>query len=382
MTGPSLLGGSGELRDGPVLDAVRSFLAAGHVPPSAALVVACSGGADSLALAAAVHAAAGEHPLVLATVDHGLQPGSAEVAREVAEVARAIGYARVEILPVRVTGPGGTEAAARTARYTALRGLASSLGPQTAVLLAHTADDQAETVLLGLARGSGPRSIAGMRPWRAPWGRPLLAVRRTDAEAACAAAGLAPWQDPQNADPSFTRVRLRREVLPQLEQVLGGGVASALARTAELMADDLAALDELAERALVTTERTVPANGSGAGPGPEIGAGSTGADPGSQIGAGSTGAGPGSEIGAGSAGAGPALDRAALAAWPAAVRRRALRLWVARRVGVTELTYQHLVRLDGLVTVGRSGSAVRLPGGIDVTRHGDRLVLAPKPPAP
>ena len=351
VTGPSLLGGSGELRDGPVLAAVRSFLAAGHVPDGAPLVVACSGGADSLALAAAVRSVAGERQAVLATVDHGLQPGSAEVARSVAEVARAIGYPRIEVLPVRVTGPGGTEAAARDARYTALRELAFSLGPEAAVLLAHTADDQAETVLLGLARGSGPRSVAGMRPWRAPWGRPLLAVRRADTEAACAAAGLVPWQDPHNADPSFTRVRLRREVLPLLEEVLGGGVAPALARTAELMASDLAALDAIAERALAAAERTVPGDDSGVGPRPGSADRPTGV--------------------------GPDLECSALAAWPDAVRRRALRAWIARWVGVTELTYRHLVRLDGLVTAGRSGSAVRLPGGIDVTRLGDRLVLGP-----
>ena len=102
-------------------------------------------------------------------------------------------------------------------------------------------------MLLGLARGSGPRSIAGMRPWRPPWGRPLLGVSRADTESACRAAGLEPWQDPHNRDPAFTRVRLRHEVLPLLDEVLGGGVRRALARTAELMAQDLDALDELAE---------------------------------------------------------------------------------------------------------------------------------------
>ncbi len=330
MTGPRVGAGAGGLPpEHPVAGAVRRWLDAGHVAPTAPLVVACSGGADSLALAAAVMAVAGNRPLAVATVDHGLQDGSDEVARAVAGTARALGYPRADVLTVTVRGSGGTEAAARDARYAALRDLAGSLGPGTAVLLAHTTDDQAETVLLGLARGSGPRSIAGMRPWRAPWGRPLLTIRRSDTEAACAAAGLVPWQDPQNADPSFTRVRLRREVLPLLEQVLGGGVAPALARTAELMADDLTALDEMAERAVEA---------------------------------------------AATAGT---LDRAELGRWPAAVRRRALRIWVARGAGVTELTYRHLLRLDGLVTAGRSGSAVRLPGGIDVVRRGERLLVIP-----
>jgi tRNA(Ile)-lysidine synthase len=316
----------------PVTVAVGAWLAAGHVPAAAPLLVACSGGADSLALADAVLRAAADRQPVAATVDHGLQPGSDRVARSVADALRRLGYRRVEVLPVTVDGPGGVEAAARTARYGALRALAESLGPDTGVLLGHTADDQAETVLLGLARGSGPRSIAGMRPWRAPWGRPLLPVRRADTEAACAAAGLTPWQDPHNADPAFTRVRLRREVLPLLDRVLGGGAVPALARTADLMADDLCALDDLAGRALREA-----------------------------------------------AGADGTLDRAALAAWPAAVRRRVLRIWAGDAGG---LTFQHLVRLDGLVTDARSGSAVRLPGGRDAVRRRDRLVLlAPADPS-
>jgi tRNA(Ile)-lysidine synthase len=314
--------------DDPVARAVHGWLQAGHVPAAAPLIVACSGGADSLALAAAVLRCASGRTLIAATVDHGLQSGSAQVAAVVADTLRRLGYARVEVLPVTVDGPGGMEAAARSARYAALQTMAGALGPDAAVLLGHTADDQAETVLLGLARGSGPRSVAGMRPWRPPWGRPLLGVRRADTEAACAAAGLEPWQDPHNCDPAFTRVRLRREVLPLLDEVLGGGAVPALARTAELMADDLAALDELAGRALQDV-----CTGDGE------------------------------------------LDCTALAGWPAAVRRRVLRVWAAGDAG--GLTFAHLVRLDGLVTAARSGSAVRLPGGRDAVRRGDRLVLEP-----
>ena len=116
------------------------------------------------------------------------------------------------------------------------------------MLLAHTLDDQAETVLLGLGRGSGPRSIAGMRPCDPPWFRPLLAERRSVTHAVCAELGLPAWDDPHNHDRRFTRVRLRSEVLPLLEDVLDGGVAEALARTAAALREDTDALDGLADR--------------------------------------------------------------------------------------------------------------------------------------
>ena len=156
---------------------------------------------------------------------------------------------------VRVGAAGGPEAAARAARY---RALADAAGDGTAVLLGHTLDDQAETVLLGLGRGSGPRSIAGMRPVDGRWLRPLLGVRRETTRAACTAEQLAYRDDPHNADPRFTRVRLRREVLPLLEDTLQGGVAAALARTAELLRDDLDALDDLAA-ALTPATGALPA---------------------------------------------------------------------------------------------------------------------------
>ncbi|WP_460867234.1 tRNA lysidine(34) synthetase TilS, partial [Rhodococcus aerolatus] len=216
--------------------AVRAWCAE-HGPGPVA--VACSGGADSLALTAAAVAEAG--PVTALVVDHALQPGSAAVADRAAATARTMGCAQARVLTVAVTGPGGPEAAARRARRAALRGAAD--GP---VLLGHTLDDQAETVLLGLGRGSGARSLAGMRAWDPPWGRPLLGVRRADTAAACAELGLDPWHDPHNDDPAFTRVRLRHEVLPLLEEVLAGGVAAALARTAAQLREADAALDAVA----------------------------------------------------------------------------------------------------------------------------------------
>ncbi len=316
---------------GPVERAVRTWLAQ-HDPGDRPILVACSGGADSLALALALArvsaAEPGDRRIAAVTVDHGLQAGSAARAARVRSDLLTLGYPQVDVRTVRVAGPGGPEAAARRARYAALRESAAACGAG-AVLLAHTRDDQAETVLLGLARGSGPRSIAGMRPWREPWGRPLLDVGRADTEAACRAAGLRPWQDPHNRDRTFTRVRIRTEVLPLLEDVLGGGVAPALARTATLMADDLHGLDELAARADRECRR------------------------------------PDGAL---------AADR--LAGWPRAVRTRVLRRWAADH-GVTTLTADHLHRLDRRVTIAGGHERVRLPGGFDAGRLGNRVHLTP-----
>jgi tRNA(Ile)-lysidine synthase len=205
--------------------------------------VALSGGPDSLALAAA---AARVRPTVALIVDHGLQPDSAAIARTARDQALELGCVEAQVLRVDVGMSGGPEAAARTARYAAL----DTARDGAPVLVAHTLDDQAETVLLGLGRGSGARSIAGMRPHDPPWGRPLLGVRRAVTVGACEELGLVPWRDPHNGDPRFTRVRLRAEVLPLLEEVLGGGVAEALTRTAAALREDTEVLDGLAADAL------------------------------------------------------------------------------------------------------------------------------------
>jgi tRNA(Ile)-lysidine synthase len=216
------------------------------------VLVACSGGADSLALlAATVFETRRRGVRVVGTVvDHGLQDGSAEHTARVVEQMAALGVDETASIRVRVEGGAGPESAAREARYDALVQLAGHFGAG-AVLLGHTLDDQAETVLLGLARGSGGRSIAGMRPELGRGGarfvRPLLGVRRAQTEAACAAEGIAWWSDPHNSDPRFLRSRVRHSVLPVLETEVGPGVAETLARTAELLRSDLEALDELAE---------------------------------------------------------------------------------------------------------------------------------------
>jgi tRNA(Ile)-lysidine synthase len=306
--------------------AVREGLTGDPTP----VLVACSGGADSLALAAAVafEAPRAGVPAGALTVDHGLQPGSAEQAARVAALGAELGFDPVEVIPVEVRGPGGPEAAARTARYAALDAVAAAL--DAPVLLGHTLDDQAETVLLGLGRGSGPRSIGGMRPVDGRYLRPFLGLRRATTEAACAALGLEPWPDPHNADPAFQRPRLRREVLPLLEDVLQGGVAEALARTAELLHDDLDALD--AEAAAVLDRERRPGDSG--------------------------------------------LDAARLAGLPRAVRTRVLRAW-ARSVGADPLSAERTAALDALVVDWHGQKPVNLPGGVSVRRASGRLEAAP-----
>ncbi|WP_376766003.1 tRNA lysidine(34) synthetase TilS [Amycolatopsis pithecellobii] len=294
----------------PVRLAVRRFLAA-HADSD--FDVAVSGGADSLALAeAAAHEGHKRGLRVRALiVDHGLQEGSGRIAEEAAAAARGLGVDEAEVLTVEVTGGGGIEGAARRARYAALAGKGSGL-----VLLGHTRDDQAETVLLGLGRGSGPRSIAGMKPFDPPWGRPLLDVPRSATRAACAALGVRPWEDPFNTEPRFTRVRLRTEVLPLLEKVLSGGVAAALARTARQLREDLETLDALAAQ--------IPFDG----------------------------------------------EVKALENHPPALRRRVLRRWLLEHGGC-DLSDAQLRSVDALVGEWRGQGGVWLPGGLVVARtHG------------
>lgn len=232
----------------------------GHEIPG--VIVGLSGGGDSLALTAACAAEtltpAGSlydgyvHAVI---VDHGLQDGSAEVAVEAARRAESFG-ATAEVVRVHipdVSGGGGPEALAREARHEVLRNIANEHG--CPLLLAHTLDDQAETMLLRLARGGGPHALSAMSA-HTVWSdgavllRPLLMSRRTETLAACAELGIEPWHDPQNHDRRFTRVRVRHDILPMLEEALGPGVAENLAKTAELAQRDNEALDEIAHEQL------------------------------------------------------------------------------------------------------------------------------------
>lgn len=245
----------------PAVGTARNLLAAGlegivdgaptGSPALPLVLVACSGGPDSLALAAvAAHAAhTGRCRVGAVVVDHGLQPGSADVAARAAETARGLGLDPVEVRTVSVDRTGmGPEAAARTARYSALDDAAAAHGA-AAVLLGHTLDDQAEQVMLGLARGSGTRSLAGMPGRRGLYLRPFLELRRIDTEAICAFYGLEPWHDPTNEDRAFARSRVRQDVLPFLEDQLGPGIAQALARTARILGQDADLLEQLSSEA-------------------------------------------------------------------------------------------------------------------------------------
>jgi tRNA(Ile)-lysidine synthase len=222
--------------------AVRNGFEQAGLQPKDTVLVACSGGADSLALAAAVAFEADRFDLRAAAVvvEHGLQPETVEVAKSTALLLTELGFELVSVRPVSVnleSGNGGTEAAAREARYEAINAFAHEISAK-AILLGHTLNDQAETVLLGLARGSGSKSLNGMKTWSSPYLRPMLGLTRKTTESFCADSGLSVWNDPQNNDPQYARVRIRQQILPLLEEQLGPGIAENLAKTAELLRED------------------------------------------------------------------------------------------------------------------------------------------------
>ncbi|KQV74341.1 tRNA(Ile)-lysidine synthetase [Aeromicrobium sp. Root344] len=293
---------------------VRAALA--DLGPGSRVVIGVSGGADSLALAAvtAFVAAREAFELSAVVVDHQLQDDSAAVAGRAAQQLATLGIAS-EVVVVDVGTAGGPEASARRARYAALERTGAD-----AILLAHTLDDQAETVLLGLGRGSGPRSIAGMSPVDGVLRRPFLTLRRADTERICQAQGLDWWTDPHNSDPAYRRSRLRADVLPLLEDVLGGGVAEALSRTADQVRSDSAYLDDVAAAVKLP------------------------------------------------------LDVPTLTDLHPAVRSRVLRRG-ALEAGAdgSALAAAHLVELDRLVTDWHGQVRIELPGGVACVREGDSL---------
>ncbi|GAA3574185.1 tRNA lysidine(34) synthetase TilS [Microlunatus spumicola] len=299
---------------GPATLAVVQAVAASLLPADRTLLVACSGGPDSLALAAGAAHVARRAGLAYAgvVVDHGLQEGSAGVAESARSALAGLGYADVAVVRVAVVADGtGPEAAARDARHAALQ--TERAARDATLLLGHTRDDQAETVLLGLARGSGARSLAGMPVRGDDRVRPLLGLPRATTVACCAELGLTPWTDPHNADPAYARVRVRERVLPFLETELGPGVVAALARSADLLRADADLLDALATEAAAGAEQD----------------------------------------------GGLACDR--LVALPAALRTRVLRTWL-RTAGAGSLAADHVAAVEALVTGWRGQGPVHLPG--------------------
>lgn len=297
-----------------------------HAHDGEEVLVACSGGADSLALAHGVRLAAGRlgFPARAVVVDHGLQDGSADHAESVAAGLRDAGLP-ADAVTVRVLPDGsGPEAAARRARY---RALGDARRPGEVCYLGHTRDDQAETVLLALARGSGTRSLAGMPPVRDGFLRPLLDLPRALTRGCCRELGLAWWEDPHNTEPRFARVRVRETVLPVLERELGPGVGAALARTAALAREDADALDEFAAAVSAPAE----------------------------------------------------LPCASLRELPAALRQRVLRRWLLAR-GATEVTRAHTLAVAALVTDWRGQRWVEVPGLRVVRRSGVLAAGSPMSP--
>ncbi|AXJ11767.1 tRNA lysidine(34) synthetase TilS [Arthrobacter sp. PM3] len=309
------------------------------------VLVACSGGPDSLALAAvAAYFARRGHvdgrPVTVGAVivDHQLQPGSAAVAAATARTLKDLGLAPVQVRTVEVAAAGmGPEAAAREARHTALEAAADEAGAAV-ILLGHTLDDQAEQVLLGLARGSGTRSLAGMRPSRGRLLRPFLGLRREDTLEICRVEGLDPWHDPSNTDPAYARSRTRVEVLPLLEEKLGPGVAESLARTAAILQLDADYLEEVAN---ATFERLrEPAGGGHA---------------------------RNDRTGIEQAGKGISLPEAALRDLAPAVRFRVIAK-AAAAVGGQQPSYQRLLAAEALLRRHGSAGPVELPGSVSVYR--------------
>jgi tRNA(Ile)-lysidine synthase len=293
------------------------------------VLVAVSGGADSLALAYALSLEAPKLALRIegVTVDHQLQSQSSVQAEKVVAALSKIGIQKTHVIKVDVDITDGLEASARRARYAALDACTEKTGALF-ILLGHTRDDQSESVLLGLARGSGARSLSAMAMRNGKYVRPLLAITREETLAACAEAQLDPWDDPHNADKTFTRVRVRHDVIPNLEKNLGPGISAALARTASLLRDDADALDQLADEEFAAHEPL-------------------------------------------------SLDINRLEKLPKAIRTRVLRMAIyAAGAPLGSLSADHIAPIEAFITDWRGQGPSDLPGGVRVSRISGRLSLS------
>jgi tRNA(Ile)-lysidine synthase len=313
-----------------IRNAVKPHLA--RLEAGDVVLVAVSGGADSLALAYAILAES--QPLAITaiavTIDHQLQSGSSAQAEKVEKQLKEFGYEKVITEKVVVDSKSGIEAGARDARYQALSACAEK-EKATKIFLGHTRDDQAETVLLGLARGSGTRSLSGMAVENGIYIRPFLHITRTETEAACKEIGIDPWNDPHNDNTEFSRVRVRTEILPIMEAKLGPGIAAALARSASILRDDADALDELAQNEISQSDLA-------------------------------------------------SLDCEHLSTLARAIRSRILRAAIyAAGAPLGSITADHLAGVEALVTSWRGQGALSLPGGVKVERISGRLSLLAQP---
>jgi tRNA(Ile)-lysidine synthase len=294
---------------------------------SRTILFGCSGGADSMALALALFLEANQTKVIPVVVDHGLQEGSAQITSQTISKLKAIGYIEVETAIAQVKITDGLEASARRARYQIFNQFIDTYRPKY-FLLAHTLNDQAESVLLGLARGSGARSLSGIAVENNVYVRPLLKISRQTTVAACREGGIEIWSDPHNDDLRFARVRTRKNVLPNLEENLGPGITEALGRSADLLRDDADALDSFAREYFAQTD---PLN----------------------------------------------LSVNELERLPKAIRTRVLRLAIYKAGAPTgSLSAEHINGAEALISDWHGQKELSLPGDVKLLRNSGRITLS------
>ena len=297
--------------------------------PNSKVCVGVSGGADSLALAIAANLEAKNFTidLIAVVVDHGLQENSAQIAEFAKKQLTKIGYKDIFVGKANVQITDGLEASARRARYKVFQQAIETYGVNT-FLLGHTKNDQAEGVLLGLARGSGTKSLSGMQEVSGIFIRPLLAIDRLTTESACNEAGIEFWVDPHNSNDDFTRVRVRENILPLLEVQIGPGIADALSRSAKILREDASALDQWAESIFATID---PTN----------------------------------------------IEVSALLDLPIAIRSRIFRMAIyAMGAPAGSISAAHIEPIEAFVSDWRGQGHTSLPGGVKVSRISGRLSLS------
>ncbi len=310
-----------------VRQAVRPWLA--DLPSNSRVLVGVSGGADSMALAISLHleSIAKKIQVIPVVVDHGLQSDSAEVAKSVVAKLIKLGFEDVFTARAHVTMQDGVEASARRARYQIFNQALDTYSASV-FFLGHTLDDQAESVLLGLARGSGTKSLSGMPEVTGPFIRPLLNIESATTDAACLEYEIEFWNDPHNLNEDFRRVRVRKHIIPAMEENLGPGITEALARSARLLREDATALEDWAAR--IYSEL----------------------DP-------------------------KSLDVEVLAGVPKAVRSRVIRLAIyAAGAPSGSISADHIVPIEALITNWHGQGSADLPGGVKVARISGRLSLS------
>jgi tRNA(Ile)-lysidine synthase len=296
--------------------------------PGDRVLVAVSGGADSLLLAHCLKLEGSEQALHISAViiDHQLQEQSGDIAQKTKMKLLEMGIPEVHVIKVEIVKKDGLEADARAARYQALTEFAAQ-EKATAIFLGHNQDDLAESVLLGLTQGAGTKSLAGMAKQTNLYFRPFLSLSREEIVAACAEAHIEYWSDPHNDDERFTRVKIRKQVLPLMESQLGPGIKEALARSARIFREDSDALDTLTEEIFATI-----------------------ADPGS-------------------------IEVELLEQLPVALRKRVIRRALAR-LGATRISAEHLDWVEALIGQWHGQGAVALPAGVTARRESGRLALS------